>query len=235
MRNLLIFGFFVIALVMVQFAQAQSVDDVIDKYIAAMGGKEKMMSMTSQKMTGSFEVQGTPVNIVATRKHEVGYRLDISVMGTENYQLITPTKGWSFMPVQGQSAPEEMNDDQYKSGQNQLDMQGPFINYKEKGHNITLSGKETVDGTECYKLVVAFKNGTKTDYYIDTKTNRIYKTNTKINVNGEEVDAYTIFSNYKQDANGFWFAYTTVSTRGETNYEKIETNIAVDENIFKNN
>lgn len=235
MRNLLIFGFFIIALVMVQFAQAQSVDDVIDKYIAAMGGKDKMLSMTSQKMTGSFEVQGTPINIVATRKHEVGYRLDISVMGTENYQLITPTKGWTFMPVQGQSAPEEMSDDQYKSGQNQLDMQGPFINYKEKGHKITLSGKETVDGTECYKLVVAFKNGTKTDYYIDTKTNRIYKTSTKINVNGEEVDAYTIFSNYKQDANGFWFAYTTVSTRGETNYEKIETNIAVDDNIFKNN
>jgi len=231
----LIFGLFVIALVMVQFAQAQSVDEVIDKYIAAMGGKDKLVALTSIRQTGSFEVQGTQVNIVASRKQGVGYRLDISVMGTENYQLITPTKGWVFMPVQGQSAPEEMSEDQFKSGQNQLDLQGPFVNYKEKGHSITLSGKETVDGTECYKLVVAFKNGSKTDYYIETKTNRVYKTSAKITVNGEEVDAFTIYNNYKQDANGYWFAYTTVSTRGETNYDKIESNIAIDDNIFKNN
>ena len=44
----------------------------------------------------------------------------------------------------------------------------------------------------------------------------------------------TTYSNYKQNADGFWFAYTvTSSVQGETNYDKIETNIAVDESIFK--
>ena len=234
MRNLLIFGFFVMAMIMVQFAHAQTADDVIDKYITAMGGKEKMMSLTSVKMTGSFNVQGTDVSVVSTRKHMVGYRLDFSVMGTDNYQLVTPAKGWIFMPIQGQSAPEEMPEDLYKSGQNQMDLQGAFINYKEKGHTIEMAGKETIDGTECYKLKVTFKNGNKTDYYIDTKTNRLYKTNGKINVNGEEVDSYTVYSNYKQ-VDGFWFPFTTVSQRGETNYEKIEANIAVDDSVFKNN
>lgn len=234
MRNLMIFGLFVIALVMVQFAQAQTVDDVIDKYIAAMGGKDKMMSLTSVKMTGGFNVQGTDVSLITTRKHMVGLRLDISVMGTENYQIVTPTKGWVFMPVQGQSSPEEMTEDQYKGSVNQLDLQGPLLNYKEKGHTVTLVGKETVDGAECYKLNVVFKNGAKATYFIDTKTNRITKTSAKVMMNGEEVDAETTFSNFKQDPNGFWFPYTNVSSRGETNYDKIETNIPVDESIFKN-
>lgn len=234
MRNLLIFGFFVMAMIMVQFAHAQTADDVIDKYITAMGGKEKMMSLTSVKMTGSFNVQGTDVSVVVTKKQGVGYRLDLSVMGTDNYQLVTPSKGWIFMPIQGQTAPEEMPEDVYKSGQNQMDLQGAFVNYKEKGHTIEMAGKETVDGTECYKLKVTFKNGNKTDYFIDTKTNRLYKTNTKVNANGEEIDAYTVFSNYKQ-VDGFWFAFTTTSTRGETNYEKIEANVAVDDSVFKNN
>lgn len=234
MKNLLIFGLFIMALIMVQYTQAQTVDDVIEKYVTAMGGKEKMMTLTTVKMTGSFNVQGTDVSIVSTRKHMAGMRLDISVMGTENYQVMTATKGMIFMPIQGQTAPEEMPEDVFKTGQNQLDLQGAFLNYKEKGTAIEMTGKETVDGTECYKLKVTFKNGNKTDYFIDTKSNRIFKTSTKIMANGEEMDAFTTFSNYKQ-VDGFWFAFTNVSARGETNYEKIEVNIPVDDAIFKAN
>lgn len=233
MKNLIIFGIFILALVFAQFAGAQTVDDVINKHIEAMGGKDKMMSLTSLKMSGSFNVQGTDVSMVITRKHMVGSRADISVMGTENYQLITPAKGSVFMPIQGQSEPQAMPDDQLKTGQTQLDLQGPFINYKEKGNTISLVGKETIDGTECYKLQVTFKNGAHTDYYISTKDNRIYKTSTKLNINGEDTDVETVYSNYKQNADGFWFPYTTTSLRGETNYDTIETNIAVDDKIFK--
>jgi hypothetical protein len=52
-------------------------------------------------------------------------------------------------------------------------------------------------------------------------------------VNGEEMDVATTYSNYKQNADGYWFAYTTSSIRGETNFDKVDTNIKVDESIFK--
>ncbi len=233
MKNLIIFGIFILALVFAQFAQAQTVDDIIDKYIAAMGGKEKMMSLTTVKFTGNLNVQGTDVSIITTRKHLVGSRADISVMGSDNFQIVTPSKGWVFMPVQGQTAPEEMPEDQFKSSVNQLDLQGTFINYKEKGTTIEMAAKETVDGTECYKLKVTFKNGNHTDYYIDSKSNFIFRTSTKGNINGEEIDIANTYSNFKQNADGFWFAFTSSNSRGETNYEKIETNIPVDDSIFK--
>ena len=49
------------------------------------------------------------------------------------------------------------------------------------------------------------------------------------------MDVETVYSNYKQNADGFWFAYTNNTIQGEVNYEKIETNIKVDESIFKAN
>ncbi len=226
---------YMLAVLGFQPATAQTLDEVIGNYLTAMGGKEKMMSLNTVKIQGTLNVQGTDISIVVTRKHLVGSRSDISVMGTENYQIVTPDKSSVFMPVQGQSAPEAMPDDQLKFAVNQLDLQGPFINHKEKGTTVELVGKETVDGMDCNKLKVVFKNGALVYYFIDTKTNRICKTNTKTAINGEEVDLSTTYTNYKQNADGFWFPYTSTNMRGETNYDKIETNIAVDNSIFKVN
>ncbi|MEI9958860.1 MAG: hypothetical protein WDM90_21685 [Ferruginibacter sp.] len=160
-------------------------------------------------------------------------RNDISVMGTENYQVVTATKGTVFMPVFGQSAPSPMPDDQYKTALPLLDLHGVFSNYKEKGTQLELQGKETVDGMECYKIKATYKAGNVITYYIDTKTDRLYKTSTKGTANGEEVNVDNTFTNYKQNADGFWFAYTSTNSRGETDFDKIETNIKVDESIFK--
>lgn len=234
MRNLIIFAFFVFALVATQYAKAQTADEVVDKYINALGGKDKLSTLKTVKMEGNLSMQGMDIALTITKKHLVGYRLDISLMGTENYQIITPDKGWVFMPVQGQAAPEEMPEEMFKSGQTQLDIQSALLNYKDKGTTVEMAGKETVDTKECYKLNITFKNGIKTTYYITTQDNRLYKSVSKMTVNGETADVYNIFTDYKQNAEGFWFAYTSTNMRGTTTYDKIETNVAVDDNIFKN-
>jgi hypothetical protein len=212
---------------------AQTVDEVIEKNITAMGGKEKLATINSVRKEGNLNIQGTDVSIISTILHGVGSRADISINGTENYQIATMSKGIIFMPVQGMSDPTEMPADLLKAGQIAMDLKGIFVNYKEKGIQVELAGKETVDGMECYKIKVVFKNGNNTNYFIDSKTDRLFKTTTRSNVNGEEVEIFTIYTNYKQNADGYWFAYTTTTNRGETNYDKIETNIKVDEGIFK--
>ena len=235
MRNLLIFGLFIIALVMVQFAHAQTADDVIDKYISALGGKEKLSTLNSARLQGNINIQGTDVSLTITKLNNVGIRTDIEVMGTSNYQIVTAAKGVSFMPVQGMSAPTDMTDDQFKPSQTQLDIQSPLLNYKDKGNAVELLGTEKIDGEDNYKLKVTFKNGVISNYFIGSKNSRLNKSTGKRMINGEEMEIETTFSNYKQNADGFWFAYTVVSTQGETNYDKIETNIKVDETIFKAN
>jgi len=234
MKNLIIFGFFVMALIMVQFAQAQTVDEVVDKYIAAMGGKEKLVSLKTVKMEGTMSIQGTDLTITNTRSHGIGIRLDIEVMGTSNYQVANTTKGSAFWPARGMSDPEDMPADQLKSAQNQMDLQGALCNYKEKGTTVELLGKETVDGVEAYKLKVLYKNGVESTYFIDVKNSRLVKTSGKMSMNGQEMDVVTTYSDYKQNADGYWFAYAVTTAQGTITYDKISTNIPVDESLFKN-
>jgi len=224
---------FILALVFVQFAQAQTVDEIVGKYIDALGGKEKLSALKSVKLQGNMSIQGTDVSITTTKLHMKGMRQDISVMGTENYQIVTPEKGTAFMPIQGMASPTDIPDEQLKAGQTQLDVQSVLLNYKEKGTTVELLGTEKVDGADNYKLKLTFKNGIVTTYFIGQTGYRLNKTVSKRNVNGEEMDFETTFSNYKQNADGYWFAYTSVNMQGEMSYDKIETNVAVDESIFK--
>jgi hypothetical protein len=233
MKNLIIFGFFIIALIMVQFAQAQTVDEVIAKHITALGGKEKLASLKTVKMEGSLSVQGADVAMVITKKHLVGMRADISVMGTENYQIITPASGTVFMPIQGMSEPTAMPEDQLKAAQGQLDVQSPLLDYKEKGTTVELVGNEKVDGEDCYKLKLTYKSGVVSFYFISVKTSFIVQTSGKRNINGQEMDIVTSYSNYKQNADGYWFSYTSTGMQGTTDFSKIDTNVTVDDSIFK--
>jgi hypothetical protein len=233
MKNLLIFGMFIICLVAAQFTFAQTTDEVVEKYVTALGGKEKLLALKTVKMVGSLSVQGADVTLTINRKHMVGARTDISVMGTENFQLTTPEKSWSYMPVQGQSSPEQLPEDSHKSSVGQLDLQGALVNYKEKGNTVEYKGKETVDDKECYKLAIVTKLGKSLTYFIDTKTDRMYKAVSKSTRNGEEVEIATTFSDYRQTKDGYWFAYTNVSPQGEISFSSIETNVPIEDSIFK--
>jgi hypothetical protein len=235
MKNLMIFGIFIICLVAAQFTFAQTADEVVDKYVNALGGKDKMLALKTVKMLGSLSVQGADVSLTIQRKHMVGARTDISVMGTENFQLTTPEKSWSYMPIQGQASPEELQEDAHKSSVGQLDLQGVLVNYKEKGNTVEYKGKETVDGKECYKLIIVTKLGKTLTYYIDTKTDRLAKAVSKSLRNGEDVEIETTFSDYKQTKDGYWFAFNSVTPQGEVSYSSIETNVPIDDSIFKAN
>jgi hypothetical protein len=219
----------------VQLVTAQTVDEIIEKHIAAMGGREKLMTLTSALMTGTFTAisDTMPINIITTKKHLVGSRIDIEANGTSNYQIVTAKEGWIYTPVQGDKEPRPLSAAQFKVSVTELDLHGPFLNYREKANKIEFAGKETVNGNECYKLKVTSPNTNITDYYVDCKLYFIVKTNTKMFQFGALEDVVTTYGDYRQSKDGFWFAYTFINPRGATHYSNIETNVPVDVNIFK--
>lgn len=216
-----------------QFAEAQTVDEVITKYIDAMGGKEKIMSLKSVKMDGNLSVQGIDVGVNTTLVSGVGSRTDISVPGMgEGFQIMNTTKGWNFLPFQGQSSPEEVPAERVKASQSMLDLSGPLVNYKEKGNKVELLGKENVEGAEAYKLKVTDKDGKESTHFIDAKTGYKVKTISKAMTPQGETEVENTYSDFKKNADGYLFPYSLTNSRGTIVFTSIETNKPVDEKIF---
>ena len=214
---------------------AQTADEIIAKNIEAMGGSAKLATLTSVKMSGSMSVQGTDVAMVITKLQAKGVRMDMEIMGTSNYQLANNEKGFAFMPIMGMAEPKEMDADQLNSMKTQSDVQGPFFNYKEKGTKLEYVGTEKINGADAYHLKITYASGKISNCFIDTKSNKILKTTTKTKgPDGNEMEIETAYSDYKQNADGFWFPYTNTTPQGTIVFDKIETNVKIDENIFKN-
>lgn len=215
-------------------ASAQTSDEIIAKHVESLGGKDKMAALKSTRMTGTMNAQGNDISIVLSKVHQVGMRMDLDIMGSSNYQVMNEKSGWAFFPVMGMTEPKEMDEPQFKSGVNQLDVQGALVNYKDKGTTVELLGTEEVDGAEAHKFKLTYKNGHSSTYYIDKKTNRHVKTVSKSVANGNEMVVETTFSDFKQNADGYWFPYTVTNAQGTISFEKIETNVAIDSKLFTN-
>src|SRR5664279_514838 len=147
--------------------QAQTLDEIIDKNIAAMGGKEKLLALNSVSMEGtlSFNGQNIPVKII--QLNNKGQKVTITVNGMDNYTIQTKDSGWNYFPIQGQTKPEVTPSAVIKETADDLDIQGALINYEEKGHTVELLGKDDVDGTECFKIRMVTKSGLEEILFID--------------------------------------------------------------------
>jgi hypothetical protein len=218
----------------VALVEAQTVDEVVNKHIQAIGGAEAWKKVNSIKMEGTMTVQGAEVSVSRVVLHNKGSRQDINVAGMVGYDIYTPTQGWSLAPWSGVTSPEAKTAEDVAEAQEDLDAQGSLIDYAAKGHKVDYIGKDDVDGTECYKLVITPKGGAVSTYYIDTKTNYLIKSVAKRKANGQEMEIATAFSNYEKLPEGVVIAKSMTLPFGELSLTKISINEPVDESIFKN-
>ena len=234
MRNLRL-SILAVAVLFASFitAQAQTADDIINKHIAATGGLENWKKITSMKLTGSINAGGTELPVTMTTVSGKGWRMEFSINGMNNYQIITPKGGWMYFPIQGQTKPEAIPDEMVKESQDQLDLQGPLVDYKAKGNKVTYLGKDDVEGTECHKLKVTYANGKEETMYIDASNYYHIRSVEKMKANGKEVEQTMNYSNYQKLPEGIVYPMTIETGNGPLAIKSVEINKTVDESIFK--
>lgn len=232
MKNLIIFGFFIMALIFAQFAQAQTVDEVINKHIEALGGKENLKKIQSVVMEGSLNFQGTEIALTLTQVNNKLNRQDITAMGMHGFDMMTDKEGWSFMPFQGMQKPEPKTADEVKESQSDLDVAGPLVDYAAKGHQVELLGKEDVDGTECYKIKASLASGKELTFFIDPSSSMIIRTKDKRKMNGQEMEMQTDLSDYKA-VEGVKMPFSITQQFGTVLISSIKVNQSIPESAFK--
>jgi len=213
----------------------QTADEIIDSYLKAMGGADKLRSIQSVVMEGSISVQGFEIPVKLTSVHNKGVRQDFSLNGMSGYSILTPSAGWNFNPFQGQTKPEPITADDIREGINQLDIQGPFVDYVTKGHAVELLDKEDVEGTECHKIRFTYKNGKEEFCYFDPTTFFMVRQKGKTKANGQEIEVVSDLSGYQPNTAGFVFPMTIGSPMGVITMKSVQVNGEVSEALFSVN
>ena len=218
---------------------AQTADEIVAKHIEATGGADKWKALKGMEMKNKFNVQGMDIESKTVIVSGKSLRTDVAVMGQEIITVVDGESGWMQRPAMmgGTGEPEDMPGAVIKETLKQTNLGGSLMNYKEKGATLELVGKEKLDGADVYHLKLTEKNGEATNLFVSASTYFTLKSAGKRNVQGQDVDAEVIYSNFKQvDGITFPFTVEVPSPMGGTmtmETESIKLNPTIDETIFK--
>jgi hypothetical protein len=214
--------------------KAQTADEVIDKYAAAIGGKENWKKVNSVKMEGTMSAQGAEIAIALTAIQNKAQRMDISFGGMSGYTILTNTGGWSFMPFAGQTKPEAMTAEVVKEGQSGLDVRGEqLFDYKAHGCKVEFLGKDDIEGTQCFKIKHVNKAGIEKTLYFDASNYYLIREVQKGTADGKEYESVKNLSNYTKQPEGVVVPMGMEADGGDISFKKIEINKPIDESLFK--
>ncbi len=224
-------SFFVLAaLLAFTTLRAQTADDIVNKYVAAVGGKDAISSVKSLVVAGTAEVQGSDGPTTVTVVVGKGFKSESEFAGSKVINCVTPTAGWAVNPFAGAATPTAIPADAVKAGQIQLQFD-PLANYAANGYKVELAGKDTAD----YKLKMTGSANNVT-FYINQKTYLVDKEVTTISAMGQEIEVTLSFSDYRKIDGGVLFAYAeTIEYPQATvnvTYKTVTVNSTIDPTVF---
>lgn len=230
--NRLIYGTLLIFLINGYTVTAQSLSNIVEKHIAAMGGREKLDSLNTIIMEGTFRLEGFELPLKGYLKNREAQRYNVSLMKTPGYVIITQKGGWQYFPFQGMKEPLSLKADELSTYLPYMDLQGALYNFKEKNNKIEYHGMQDVDDLPCYKLLITLEDGKQMTTYISAETFYITKTTMNISVNGKEQVWESLFANYQKTKEGYVFPFALTLGPGKAFVNKIIINPPIDPTIF---
>jgi hypothetical protein len=216
---------------------AQTVDEIIAKNVQAVGGMEKLKAVRSVRASGKLHAGPFEAQFVQQNKRANKVREEVLIQGMAQVQAYDGHAGWQINPFSGRRDAELMSQDDTKGLQVDADIDGPLVDYKEKGHTAELVGHDSVEGTDCYKIKLTLKNGDVRYYYLDTDSFLPLKLETQTTIRGTIQENETYYGDYEQ-VNGVYYSFAFESgQKGDPNrvkftLDKIEQNIPLDDALF---
>ena len=132
---------------------AENVDEIIAKNIDARGGIEALSAITSARIAGMLKLDDVEGSYAVEWKKPGMFRMDYEMRGATNTQAYDGKSGWAMNAFSSNPDAENLTGRRLKRIKAKTDyIQGDLINYKEKGHKISLIGKKKIRGREAFKL-----------------------------------------------------------------------------------
>ncbi len=211
------------------FAQEKNqptVDELVAKNIEAKGGQSAVHDLQSLRLSGKLLVQQGQIELayVQTKKRPDEVRSEASLQGMTQIQAYDGKEGWRVSPFFGRKDPERMSADDVKALVEDTEIDGPLVDWKEKGSTVEYLGTEDVDGTPAHKYL-------DPDHFLEI---RIVTARMR---HGAYEEVETDLGDYEKA--GGVFVPTSIESgekgapdKQRTIIDKVEANVPVDEAIF---
>jgi hypothetical protein len=180
----------------------QTADEIISKYVKAIGGRERLQKITSVYSEGTIEVMGMQGAIKIFTVNGKGTRQDIDINGTTITSCYGEKDGWSINPMTGASTAETMTPDQYNAGKDDIAVGGPFVDFTARGYKAELLGNDTIAHVNTYKIKVTSPDNIVTTNYFDATTFYLVRIVAQAEMQGQMMENIITFSDYK-DSDGY--------------------------------
>lgn len=229
---------------------AQSVDDIVARHIQARGGYDKLKAVQTIKITRTVATPFSAVKVVTYKKRPNLLRIEQTPKGQPAAipRGINAEGAWDIVQGKPTMRPEKVA---MEGREFDADFDGLLVDWKQKGHTVTLDGTEAIAGSEAYKLKVVTKGGSTRYVYIDTKTSMETAQSGRwlipqMDPKTKEfrfMESVWVFSDFK-DVDGVkfpftvdeervqWAGTTPITTSNATYTEKIELNVPMEDSLF---
>jgi hypothetical protein len=240
MPTRLLSGLAVAVLAAAEPAAAPTVDELIARNIEARGGRERLRSVQTIRMSGRLSPGAPDVAspILLEQKRPDRIRMEITFQGMTAVQTYDGKRGWQIAPFRGQTVPVSMSPEETEQAAEQADIDGPLVDYRAKGHSVELVGKDNAGEAEAWKLKLTLQNGTVRDVYLDLGSFLEIQTVSKRTIRGITVEAESRLEDYRE-VGGLMFPHTIRSgargrpERQTLTVEKIELNPVLEDARFR--
>lgn len=224
---------------------AQSADDVIERHLAAIGGRAALEKLTTRVGTGTItlatpagDLKG-PIEVTNARpgKERTRLSLDLSALGAGEMTSERRFDGIAGYEINSLQGNREITGGELEGMRNQANaFPSPFLDYKRSGMLVTLKGKEKVGERDAYVMIAQPKIGPLMRLYLDAETLLLVKS---VSTAGApqvgQFEQSIEFSDYR-DVGGVKVAFRLKATSPAQSFDvqmtKIEDNMAVDPSQF---
>ncbi|HEY2720360.1 MAG TPA: hypothetical protein VGI82_01460 [Chitinophagaceae bacterium] len=216
---------------------AQTADEIISKHVDAIGGQDKLNSITSIRMEGTADMMGNEAPTTTTVLTGKGFRNESEFNGQKVVRVYTDKGGWMINPFAGSDDPQALPDEQYKAGEDQIYVD-PLFDYAARGGKAELLGQEKVGDVNAYKIKLTNKDNSSNTFYIDPNTFYVIQIVTTTSMMGQTMDVTTNLSDQKKIDFGIVVPQTIKVSIGDqfsmtSKLTKIDINQPVDASIFE--
>jgi zinc protease len=172
-------------------------ETILDKFVEVTGGKAAFEKMHNTVITGSMEMaaMGIKGTMVVTQAEPDKNLAEIEIGGVGSIKEGYDGKvAWEINPMQG----ARIKDGDEKAA---AKLQAHF--HKEAWHDeykkFETVGTATIDGKDCYKLLLTPPEGNPVTEYYDKKTGLLVKSSMTMSTPNGEIEIETLASDYRKE------------------------------------